>query len=225
MKSLSNSLTLDQLMTMLVKQVQASFPDGDSFELNDYRYSADIALKRLEYCFSAINDKYFFNGKKVIFDHLHGDQYAAWLYFISNQLYLDNAPVAWSKKIFLLNKLLHGCDIFYEIELPNIFRLVHPVGTVLGRGTYQDYFMVFQRCGIGSNHDVYPQLGSHLTMRPGSSILGDCSIGDNVTIAAESYVLDRSIDPNTVYFGSPRNYWCRDKSLTEKTWRIQSFKI
>ena len=142
MQSFSSSLTVNQLIAMLIKQVQTFFSDEESFELNDFHSSVNVGLKRLEHCFSAINDKYFFNGKKVVFDHLHGDQYAAWLYLISNQLYLDKAPVSWCKKIFLLNKVLHGCDIFYEIELPNIFRLVHPVGTVLGRGVYKDYFMI-----------------------------------------------------------------------------------
>ena len=220
MQSISSSLTINQLMTLLFKQIQTNFPDEDSFELADYRTSVDSAMRRLEHCFSAVNDKYFFNGKAVVFDHLHGDQYAAWLYFVSNQLYLDGAPVTWSKKIFLLNKLLHGCDIYYEVQLPSIFRLVHPVATVLGRGVYKDYFMAYQRCGIGSNHGVYPQLGEHLTMRPGSSILGDCRIGDNVALAAESFLVDRSIEANTVYFGSPRNNWCRDKPSTERIWRI-----
>ena len=161
-----------------------------------------------------INNKYFFDGQHAVFDHLHGDQYAAWLYFVSNQLHRDGAPASWSKKVFLLNKMMHGCDIFYEVDLPSIFLLVHPLGTVLGRGNYQDYFMAYQRCGIGSNHDVYPSLGRHVTLRPGSAVLGH-----NVVIAAESLALDHSVPANSVYFGNPRDHWTRAKTSLESIWR------
>lgn len=219
MNRVSSSLTIDELCTLLIRQTDSAFADGCSLEHALLYKSASVALARLEHCFSAINNKYFFNGQQAVFDHLHGDQYAAWLYFVSNQLHRDGAPAAWSKKVFLLNKMLHGCDIFYEVELPSIFLLVHPLGTVLGRGCYQDYFMVYQRCGIGSNHDIYPRLGRNVTLRPGSAVLGDCVIGDNVGIATESLVLDYSVPPDSIYFGNPRNHWIRAKHSLESIWR------
>ncbi len=213
------SLGFEDLCNFLIRQTDFAFPDGLPIGRAELLESACIAMDRLEHCFSAINNKYFFNGRQAVFDHLHGDQYAAWLYFVSNQLHRDGAPAAWSKKVFLLNKMLHGCDIFYEVELPSIFLLVHPLGTVLGRGSYQDHFMAYQRCGIGSNHGVYPKLGRHVTMRPGSAVLGDCVIGDNVAIATESLVLDHSVPPDSVYFGNPRGHWTRAKHSPESIWR------
>lgn len=220
MQRISSSLSLDQLAHLLVRQTDAAFPDGTPIRFDEIQPSLAEAQARLEHCFCAINNKYFFDGQQAVFDHLHGDQYAAWLYIVSNQLYRDGAPASWSKKIFLLNKMMHGCDIFYEVELPSIFLLVHPLGTVLGRGNYQDYFMVYQRCGIGSNHDVYPSLGRHVTLRPGSAVLGRCEIGDNVAIATESLVLDHSVPHNSIYFGNPRGHWIRAKTSPESIWRI-----
>ncbi len=216
---ISSSLTLDGLCKLLVSQTDSAFPDGASLELDILKKSAFLAFDRLEHCFSAIDSKYFFDGKRVIFDHLYGDQYSAWLYFVANQLYRDGAPVSWSKKVFLLNKMLHGCDIFYEVELPSIFLLVHPLGTILGRAHYRDYFMVYQRCSIGSNRDIYPSVGCHVTLRPGSAVLGNCEIGDNVTIAAGALVLDHSVPANSVYFGNPRDHWTRAKTSPESIWR------
>lgn len=219
MSRIASTLTLDQLCNLLVRQLDASFPDGTSLDRASLARSASIALQRLEHCFASVNNKYFFDGKRAVFDHLHGDQYATWLYFVSNQLYKDGAPQVGCKKIFLLNKMMHGCDIFYEVELPSIFLLVHPLGTVLGRGAYQDYLLAYQRCGIGSNHDVYPSLGRHVTLRPGSAILGNSLIADNVTIAAESLVIDQKIQTNSTYFGNPREHWIRAKAFTENIWR------
>jgi serine O-acetyltransferase len=215
----SSSLSLDGLCKLLISQTDSIFPDGISLELNALKKSATFALLRLEHCFSAIDNKYFFDGKQAIFDHLHGDQYAAWLYFVSNQLHHDGAPAKWSKKLFLLNKMLHGCDIYYEVELPSIFLLVHPIGTVLGRGSYDDYFLVYQRCGIGSNHDIYPRLGRHVSLRPGSAVLGNAQVGDNVTIAAESLVIDRDLPSNTLYIGNPRDFITKPRLTTESIWR------
>jgi serine O-acetyltransferase len=219
MQRVLSSLPIDQLAHLLVRQTDFAFPDGHPLRVDEMLPTLARVQARLEHCFSAINNKYFFDGQHAVFDHLHGDQYAAWLYFVSNQLHRDGAPASWSKKVFLLNKMMHGCDIFYEVDLPSIFLLVHPLGTVLGRGNYQDYFMAYQRCGIGSNHDVYPSLGRHVTLRPGSAVLGHCEIGDNVVIAAESLALDHSVPANSVYFGNPRDHWTRAKTSLESIWR------
>jgi len=219
MSSVRSSLSLEALCALTAHQINGLWPDPEPLSGTNLQSFGRASFERLEHCFSRVNNRYFFDGKDVVFDHLHGDQYAMWLYFLSNQMYRDSAPETWSKKVFLLNKALHGCDIFYEVMLPSIFLLVHPLGTVLGRGEYSDYFIAYQRCGIGSNHDVYPRLGPHVTLRPGSAVLGRSVLGANVTIATDSLVLDRDIDANTTYFGGPRAHWTRARNATESIWR------
>lgn len=214
-----SSLTPDGLAALAASQVNALFPDGQPVAPADLTQAVAGALTRLEHCFTRVHNKYFFDGAQAVFDHLHGDQYAMWLYFLSNELSRRNGSIQACKKLFLLNKALHGCDVFYEIELPSIFLLVHPLGTVLGRGRYTDYLMVYQRCGIGSNHDVFPTLGAHLTLRPGSSVLGDSTVGDNCAIAAESLLLDQNLPTNHVYIGNPRDHMIRPKLDKEPIWR------
>lgn len=214
------SLSSDQLGNLAVAQVNTSFPDGQIVSLSDLMPAVGGALARLQHSFTHVRNKYFFDGTKAIFDHLHGDQYAMWLYFLSSELFRIGGPEHACKKLFLLNKMLHGCDIFYEVELPSVFLLVHPLGTVLGRGRYDDFFIAYQRCGIGSNHDVYPVLGKHITMSPGSAILGNSTVGENCTIAAESLLLDQSLSANSVYIGNPRDHMIRPKINKEIIWRI-----
>lgn len=177
------------------------------------------ALPRLERCFSRIRNKYFFDGERAVFDHLHGDQYAMWLYFVSNELFRQGGPASVCSKLFLLNKALHGCDIFYEVELPDIFLLVHPLGTVLGRGSYDDYFVAYQRCGVGSNHDVYPSFGRHVTLRPGSAVLGDCTIGNYCQIATESLLIDRDLPDHSLYIGNPKTAVVKRQESPYPLWR------
>jgi serine O-acetyltransferase len=213
------TLTAGALATLASRQVNSLFPDEADVAPADLLPAVEGGLVRLEHCFTRINNKYFFDGKQAVFDHLHGDQYAMWLYLLANQLHRDGAPAVWCKKLFLLNKALHGCDIFYEVELPSIFLLVHPLGSVLGRGRYSDYLIVYQRCGVGSNHDIYPTLGRHLTLRPGSAVLGNATVGDNCSIAAESLLLDRDLASNSVYIGNPRDHTIRQQTQLQPIWR------
>jgi serine O-acetyltransferase len=216
---IKTSIDAKNLAKLASAQCANLFPDGNNISTEEMLPSVVRSMERLAHCFCHIENRYFFDGKNVVFNHLHGDQYAMWLYILSRQLFEDKMPTEWCNKLFLLNKALHGCDIFFEVELPSIFLLVHPLGTVLGRGCYSDFFIAYQRCGVGSNHDLYPQIGPHVTLKPGSSVLGDSIIGSNVAIAAEALVIDKVVPSDSVYFGNPRNHWTRQKLTSEKIWR------
>ena len=207
-----------QLIGYLVKQINMFFPDGNSATVDNIIPYIDVIMDRTCLCFSKIKNKYFFDGRNVLFNHLNGDQYTMFLYLVCNTLYKNGADIGLCTKVYQLNKYLHGLDAFYEIELPDIFLFVHPLGTVLGRGKYANYFLVYQRCGIGSNNDVYPKMEEFVTLRPGSSILGKCSVSENCTIAAGSLLLDKNLDRNSTYIGNPRDYIIKINSEIPTIW-------
>ncbi|MBJ7446915.1 MAG: hypothetical protein JHC81_05215 [Brevundimonas sp.] len=213
------SLDARGLAAYAAAQCNASFPDGETVGLDTLMPAVQVALARLEHCFSHVENRYFFDGEQVVFNHLHGDQYAMWLYLLANELHRQDGPASVCSKLFLLNKALHGLDAFYEVQLPDIFLLVHPLGTVLGRGTYSDYFIAYQRCGVGSNRDLYPTFGRHVTLRPGSAVLGRCVIGDYCHIATESLVLDRDLPDNSLYIGGPKTAIVRRQDGPLPIWR------
>ncbi len=215
-----SSLDAVGLATYAAAQVNAMFPDREVVDPDDLKAAVDIALARLDHCFSHIENRYFFDGESTVFNHLHGDQYAMWLYLLANELHRQRGSASICSKLFLLNKALHGLDAFYEVELPSVFLLVHPLGTVLGRGRYSDFFVAYQRCGIGSNRDVYPTMGRHVTLRPGAAILGACTIGDHCQIATESLVLDRDLASNTLYIGGPAAATLKRQDTPYPLWRV-----
>jgi serine O-acetyltransferase len=116
--------------------------------------------------------------------------------------------------------MLFGIDVFYEIKLPNIFLFVHPLGTVIGRGKFNDYLVVYQGCSIGANKDVYPTLGKHVTLHPNASILGDCKIGNNCELASNSLIIDKDLDSGTCYFGNPKNSFKKKKENINNIWNV-----
>ncbi len=203
----------------LSSQLNTFFPDKRKVKKRDILSHLDLILERTEFCFSMINNKYFLNDGNVVFSHLHADQYAMFLYFAASTLYRNKADLDLCSKIFHLNRYLHGIDVFYEVNLPDIFLFVHPLGTVLGRGTYSNYFAVYQRCGVGSNHDVYPVLKEYVTLHPGSSVIGNCLVEENCTIAAGSLLLDKNLEKNSVYIGNPKNYFVKKVEAKLPIWR------
>lgn len=214
------SLTQVQLATYVQGQVTGMFPDPQPVTVDDIQTVLSQVLTRLEHCFQAVDNKYFFDGQHAVFSHLHGDQYAVFLYMLSNELFRQGAPKDLCSKVFLLNKALHGCDMYYEVELPSIFLVVHPLGTVLGRGQYSDYFVAYQRCGVGSNRDIYPTFGQHVTLRPGAAVLGSSAIGDHCQIAAETLIIDQDIGDNTLVMGPSGARRIKPNPAPYPLWRL-----
>lgn len=100
-----------------------------------------------------------------------------------------------------LNRSSNAIDLYYEVELPEHVKFVHPFGTVLGRATYNDYLVVYHGCGVGSDLDGNrPTLGRGVVLFPGAKVLGKTTIGDNVFITANTVVQNCTIASNSVVF-------------------------
>ncbi len=163
----------------------------------------DAALERVEHCFARLNVKHFgAAGNGVRFNHLHTDQYAMFLYLLSNSIHRMQGSHDLAAKVYGLNKALHAIDVFYEVELPEVFGFQHPVGTVLGRATYGNHFFVYQRCSVGSNVEGRaPVLGEGVVMFGSSAVIGDCTIGANCWLSFGAVVMDADVPANSVVFG------------------------
>lgn len=196
-----SSLSHDDLKNYVVKQCDFMFPDGHIFPSALMDEVVSTAIYRYIQCCSEIKMKYFFENEKTQFNHLMSDQYAIFLYFLSNELYKKSATIE-ATKIYYLNKSLHGLDVFYAIELPDIFRFCHPLGTVLGRANYDNYFAVFQNCTVGNNKNTYPVIGKNVAMFKGALLVGKCTVADNVLISAHSFIKDQDVPADTVAFGT-----------------------
>lgn len=195
------SMTSSQLIAYVARQVELSFPDSE-VNPNDLKPYVLAALERTEYCFSHIKVKSFFDGKQTLFNHLHSDQYAIFLYYLANTIWCMNGDIQLASKIYYLNKSLHSLDIFYEVQLPDIFCLVHPVGTVLGRADYSNYFVAYQRCTVGGNLAYeYPNFEEGVALFGGSALIGNCHIQRNSWIAAGSLLMDIVVPANHIAFG------------------------
>ena len=105
-----------QLLLYLDRQLQNFFPDNQPDVLAILSRHMDEALTRLQHCINAVK-----MWKVDEFDYLHSSQYAIFLYYLSNTIWSNEKHQRLCTKIFYLNKALNGIDLFYEIEMPEIF--------------------------------------------------------------------------------------------------------
>jgi serine O-acetyltransferase len=200
------SLEKSRLAGYVAAQLSAFTPDAaaGASEVEPY---IDPALERLEHCFSRLNVKPFGAAVDLRFNHLHTDQYAMFLYLLSNTIYRMEGSHDLAARVYGLNKMLHAIDVFYEVELPDVFGFQHPVGTVLGRATYGNYLFVYQRCSVGSNMEGRaPVIGEGTVLFGSSAIIGDCTVGANCWLSFGALLMDADVPANSVVFGqSPQH--------------------
>ncbi|HSI85352.1 MAG TPA: hypothetical protein VK970_16320 [Candidatus Methylacidiphilales bacterium] len=211
------SLTPSALAVYTQRQLQHFFPDDASVSaVAEY---LDKALQRMDYCFSFVHDKYFKRDGQSQFDHLHSDQYAMYLYFLANTIYLEHGDPSVCNKLYYLNKALNGIDLYHAIEMPDIFMFSHPVGSVLGRAKYGNFLLIYQNCTVGSNHDVnYPILGEYVALYRGASVLGTCRVGNNCKIASGSTLLDTDLPDNSIFIGDKLNPLIKTSRRHDAIW-------
>lgn len=195
------SLGADRLAEYVGAQLSAFIPDAviSRAALQPY---VNRALERTEHCFARLTVKHFAENGAVRFSHLHTDQYAMFLYLLSNTIHRMGGSPDQAARVYALNKALHAIDVFYEVELPDVFGFQHPVGTVLGRATYGNYFFVYQRCSVGSNTEgAAPVLGEGVVMFGSSAIIGDCTVGANCWLSFGTLLMNADVPANNVVFG------------------------
>lgn len=202
MKKFESSLTNIQLTDYVYKQLSNFFPDLYKLDLIALRACVSKAIVRIRVSFEPIHLRYYNKGKKSFFNHLHGDHYAAFLYFLSNELYKEGLE-NFASKLFLLNKALFGIDAYYGLSLPEHFLFVHPLGTILGNADYGDFFVVYQGVTVGSTtKGVYPSFGERTILYSNSSIIGECKVGDDFVLAANASLLNTRVDNCSVIVGN-----------------------
>lgn len=190
----------EEILPILIHQLKNNFMLSE-YEENILKAIQNIGRggfdKTME-CFRLANCKYFHEDKGL--NPYNSVMYTNYLYQVSHILYTEGYSGV-ADKVYYLNKMLNSVDLFYAIDLPEHWNCEHPVGSVMGRASYGDFFFFYQGCTVGGNHTNYPILGNNVTMMSNSKVLGKSKIGNNVIIAANTYIKDTNIPDDSMVFG------------------------
>ena len=211
---MKTSLKSHELSKLLSNQLNSIIPDPDIVDQECLQDYVAKALVRLEYSFAHTKRKYFHDGKDAMFSHLQSDQYAMYLYLVSNSIFQAGSDLKLADKIYCLNKSLHSIDVFYQVQMPEIFLFRHCVGTVLGRAEYGNYFTVGANCTVGNSRSKYPVIGDNVALYNSAMIVGSSTIGSECHIAANTLVLNQDVPSCHVAFGQSPDLNCKPASST-----------
>lgn len=207
------------ILTLVCRQVDNFFTISDD-EIDAIKASFEAALTACEDNFIYSNNKYYareVDGKKdTYFNPFHSVQWMTFLYYLGHLIYKKGSTTKICDKLYYLNKVMNGLDMFYAIEMPRHFGAEHPVGSVMGRAQYSDGFFFYQGCTVGGTRDkegnlYYPIIKENVRMYANSSILGNCHIGCNVQIGAGALVKNQDIPDNCIVFGQSPNLIIKSK--------------
>ena len=211
MERVEYSLPKEDIYPLVKKQLENFFPTLTDEEDRQLIASVEQAIKLSINNFSKSENKYFsriVDGERVVrFNPYHSIQWMTFLYYLSHDLYINNSSLC--DKVYYLNKIMHSVDLFYAIELPEVWSAEHPLGSVMGRAHYSNKFYFLQGCTIGGTgemgKEVYPYMEENVCMYAHSTIVGNCHIGKNVKIGAGALVKNQDIPNNTIVFGQSPN--------------------
>lgn len=198
------SLVRNELQGFVAKQLENFFPDKYKFAGTDVNKAVDLALERLEFCFQHITVTGYNKNNNPYFYHLHSDQYSQFLYYLSNSLWNLSENKALCDKLILLNKALHSVWFSYKGNLPDIFYLMHPVGTIIGNAAYSDFLVILQNVTVNTGAEIgekrTPVLGKGLFLSAGAKIIGNQTIGDRVTIGVDTCIYNCDIPSDSLVY-------------------------
>ena len=172
--------TLDQLAHHICGQLAMLYPLSEPGR--DRAVIDEIlpeALRRMEVIVDSVHS--FRPGH---FDHLNTLQYASFLYLLGNVMHRVAAENDMVDRLFGLNKMVSGLELFPAVTLPEPFFLSHALGAILGNVIYGRRLVVFQNVTVGRVGDRRPRLGDGLVLFAGASVTGDAVIGDGSVIGA-----------------------------------------
>lgn len=209
----------EEILAQLLMQLKSHFFITENEKsIIEERFDSVIAVCEENFSHSA--NKYYLTemgGTKMSrFNPYHSVQYMTFLYYLSHDIYKNTNAGQLSDKIYYLNKILHSVDLFYAIDLPAHFGAEHPLGAVMGRAKYSNGFFFYQGCTVGGTKDdegnlFYPEIGENVHMYSNSSILGNCHIGDNVSVGAGCIVKNQDVPSNSTVFGESPNLIIKSK--------------
>jgi len=133
---------------------------------------------------------------------------------VAHEIYNQGAKV-YARELTEAAKTVSGIDIHPGAEIGEHFFIDHGTGVVIGETTtIGDWVRIYQDVTLGALHfehqeddqhtlkkdyKRHPDIGNNVVIGAGSKILGAITIGDHVSIGANSWVTDDIPDHTKVY--------------------------
>jgi serine O-acetyltransferase len=172
----------------------------------DLRPAISQSVQELHDSARFIRDRYYdANAILTGAAFLHSDLLANLILRVSGHLQASGLNSE-SHSLAKVNKALHGLDFFPTSRIPNVLKLVHPIGTVIGGVELHSYSVIYQGVSVGaripnSEEDLYPVFEGPVILFARSAVFGNSRVGPNVVFGADSMIIDLEVPGNSLVVG------------------------
>jgi serine O-acetyltransferase len=166
------------------------------------REATQATYSKIAAIFSRLRGKYFNDSYGPVLRVAHNAQYTIFLYELSRTVFKKGGREQ-ADRIYALLRMVSSVDLYYEVELPDLWGCDHPLGSVIGRGRFAPQSTLFfsQNCNIGNSRGVQPEIHGNLHMAANAAVLGRTSISGNVYLANGACVVDGGNLSDCLVFG------------------------
>ena len=186
--------SISNLTLYISKQLNSLFPaEGLDCDIEELGRIINIALERMRPILEAVRA-----FEENAFDHFNTLQYSTFLYLVSNEYWQLTQKTELSERIFCLNRALNSIELFYCVNMPEIFLLAHGLGSVLVNTHYGNKLVIFQNVSVGRVGDEKPFISENVILFPGSIISGNTLIGKNCVVGAGVVLHNFELPDNTM---------------------------
>jgi serine O-acetyltransferase len=172
------------------RQLENLFPDGTDRK-------KEIALLRSAYPIVRIKMLRLINEirywRNDFFDPMHSTQYTIYLYLVAREIVKAGLDTDTPTRLFYLNKVLNGIDLYYEIEMPEIFFLGHTSGIVFAKAVYNNHLIIYQNSTIGRSGKNTPRIGPRVCIFPNTLVIGKSEVGSDTIVSAGVSLINTSV--------------------------------
>lgn len=153
----------------------------------DFSFENDEALfqKTLD-VFLTDYQRYYQTENSIFLHHIinRAELQGILLYRLARNYFLENKQNE-ADKCSLLGRFLSGFEIYYSAEIGKALKINHGLGLVIGaRIKIGDNALLHQGVTFGDKNGGRPIIGNNVTVYAGAKILGNITIENDVTIAA-----------------------------------------
>lgn len=205
---MKNNIFIEKIYTAFQKIIISDYPYEIKEQFRDKQINNLFCevLQRIIVNNGKIKNRWYSNNKEGIFDITYLDHYLNLCYRFSNELFINNFPEELAKAIYYSSRIRCSCDIFYKTEIGEYFHPVHPIGTILTpQSIYGKGLVLYEHVHIApyfvsdkdpENFDR-PEIGEGVIIYGYSKIMGKSKIGDNVSIAMGTTIINEDIPSNS----------------------------
>jgi serine O-acetyltransferase len=188
--------TRQGLLDYTVAQCAAVVPDGREAAFRAaVDANLDEALARLHRCINACAP-----WRPDEFNVLQSSQHTIYLYFLANTIFRQAGDTAAATRLFLMNKAFNGIDLFYEIEMPEVFYIGHSVGIVLAKATYGNYLVLYQNSTVGRHKDQIPVIGDRVVLYPNTAVIGRSVVESDCVVSQGTSIINKHVPAGQMAF-------------------------